>query len=84
MAYDPAVFDVGDGEDQAAELGPDGGGVPARVLVARWTGVESRALRKALRLSVREFGRRLGVSHRQCLSLDPWAGSGTGSVLTPG
>src|SRR5688572_12655975 len=43
-------------------------------MVATWTGVESRALREALRLSVREFGRRLGVSNR---SVSKWEAGGS-------
>ena len=75
LAYDPAAaVEPGDVEDQAAELEPGGASVPAREVVATWTGVESRALREALRLSVREFGRRLGVSDR---SVSKWEAGGS-------
>jgi transcriptional regulator with XRE-family HTH domain len=65
LAYDPATAgDLVDGEDQAVELEPAAAAVPVRDVVTTWTGVESRALREALRLSVREFAARLGVSDR--------------------
>ena len=34
------------------------------VMVTRWTGLEIRALREAMRMSVRDFGEHLGVSDR--------------------
>jgi transcriptional regulator with XRE-family HTH domain len=65
LAFDPSVaVRPGDVEDQAVELEPAAAVVQAREVVATWTGVESRALREAMRLSVREFASRLGVSDR--------------------
>jgi transcriptional regulator with XRE-family HTH domain len=65
LAYDPdAAVESGEVEDQAVKLELDAAVVPARVVVTTWTGVESRALREAMRLSVREFAARLGVSDR--------------------
>jgi DNA-binding transcriptional regulator YiaG len=65
LAYDPAVaVQLGDAEDQTAEFEPGAASDIAREVVTTWTGVESRALREALRLSVREFASRLGVSDR--------------------
>ena len=41
--------------------------------MAVWTGVEARALREALRLGVRDFGRKLGVSDR---AVSKWEAGG--------
>jgi transcriptional regulator with XRE-family HTH domain len=54
--------------------------VPAvrEVSVLAWTGLESRALREAMRLSVREFARHLGVSDRVICKWEA-----VGSKITP-
>lgn len=43
---------------------PDRGGAVPMTTVDRWTGREAKLLRKALRLSVRDFAARLGVAVR--------------------
>ena len=48
--------------------------------VQKWTGRESRALREAARMSVREFASRLGVSHR---AVSKWEAGGETSVPRP-
>lgn len=55
-------------------------GAPAVATVQRWTGREARALREALRLSVRGFARYLGVAVR---TVAAWDASGVGVVPRP-
>lgn len=42
----------------------------APVVVDVWTGVEARALRDAIRMSLRDFGAYLGISFRNVSSID--------------
>lgn len=68
------MVESSDVEDQAAELEPDAVRVPAREVVATWTGVESRALREAMRLSVGTFTSTgaLGLGRLAELSAGAW------------
>jgi formylglycine-generating enzyme required for sulfatase activity len=48
--------------------------------VQRWSGRETRALREAMRLSVREFAEQLGISHR---NVSKWEVGGAGLFPRP-
>ncbi len=49
-------------------------------MVRRWTGHESRALRQAMRLSVRDFAAKLGVAAR---TVTKWEAEGMRAQLRP-
>ena len=49
-------------------------------MVRRWTGHESRALRQAMRLSVRDFSAKLGVATR---TVTKWEAEGLRAHLRP-
>jgi transcriptional regulator with XRE-family HTH domain len=49
-------------------------------LVRRWSGVEARALRQAMRLSVREFAEYIGVDRR---TVNKWEARGSSITLLP-
>jgi transcriptional regulator with XRE-family HTH domain/tetratricopeptide (TPR) repeat protein len=53
---------------------------PGGAIIRKWTGRESRALREAMRLSLRDFADRLGVSDR---AVSKWEAGGGGSVPGP-
>jgi hypothetical protein len=50
------------------------------VAVRRWTGVETEALRHAMRLSIRVFAARLGVNDRTVIK---WKARGSSLTLRP-
>lgn len=65
---------------QAGTVAAGQEGTPTMQTVHRWTGKEARALRTALRLTVRDFAERLGVAVR---TISKWEAGGSNVVPRP-